>query len=357
MEGRSPPLGVTTAAQTEATIAIRPGSTLVLYTDGLIERRHGSIDESMESLRTAVEGQQGDLDSLCDDWVLRPPRPESSGDDVAVLMIRLPPAPVGDLRLLLPAEPQAAATLRHAVGQWAIVSGASDEETDDLVFAVGEAVTNVIEHAYTSTGGQVEVEGSIHEGLAEIVVRDHGRWRPSRSDEGGRGLLLMQRLVEKVEVISSPSGTEVRLSRRVGRTPLKNGPVPVSVPAPMPVTESRLRVAVIELTDDIDLNNATKVYREMLENLSQDAVGLVVDLSEVRHIDSAGIRMLHKAASWLAQRRLELRVVTPDNSSVRRVLELSCFDAYFPATSTVDSAVSEISCARGGLITSDLVAD
>jgi anti-anti-sigma factor len=91
--------------------------------------------------------------------------------------------------------------------------------------------------------------------------------------------------------------------------------------------------------------------------VSHDAVGLVVDLSEVRHIDSAGIRMLHKLASWLAQRRLELRVVVPDNSSVRRVLELSCFDTHFPVTSTVDCAVSEIMCARGGLTTSDLVAE
>jgi hypothetical protein len=47
----------------------------------------------------------------------------------------------------------------------------------------------------------------------------------------------------------------------------------------------------------------------------------------------------------------------PDASSVRRVLELSSFETHFPVTSTVDSAVSEISCARGGLSASDLVAD
>jgi anti-anti-sigma factor len=355
MEGRSPPLGVTKAAHAEATVTIRPGSTIVLYTDGLIEGRLGSIDESMEALRTAIEGHHGDLDSLCDDRVLQPPRPESSGDDVAVLMIRLVPAPVGDLRLLLPAEPQVAATLRHAVGQWATLSGASDEETDDLVFAVGEAVTNVIEHAYASTGGQVEVEASIRQGLAQIVVRDRGRWRPSRPDEGGRGLLLMQKLVEKVDVISGPGGTEIRLSRRVGRAPIRT--VPVSVPAPTPVPESRLRVAVTYPTDDIDLNNAAKLYREMLEGMNHDALGLVVDLSEVRHIDSAGIRMLHKLAGWIAQRRLELRIVVPDASSVRRILELSCFDSHFPVTNTVDSAVSEISSARRGLSASDLVAD
>jgi anti-anti-sigma factor len=241
------------------------------------------------------------------------------------------------------------------VGQWATVAGASDEESHDLVFAVGEAVTNVIEHAYTSTGGEVEVEASIREGLARIVIRDSGRWRPSRADEGGRGLLLMQMLVEKVDVISGPGGTEIQLSRRVGHAPVRTGPV--SAPAPAPVPECRSRVAVTQLFDDIDMGNAASLYREMLDGISHDAIGLVVDLSEVGHIDSAGIRMLHNLAGRLAQRRLELRVVVPDGSSVRRVLELSCFDAHLPMTCTVDSAVSEINGARRGLSASDLVAE
>jgi anti-anti-sigma factor len=355
LEGRSAPLGVTNAAQGEATVTMGPGSTLVLYTDGLIEGRRGSIAESMEALRTAVEGHHGDLESLCDDRILQPPRPESSGDDVALLVVRLLPTPIGNLQLLLPAEPHVVATLRRTVRQWAIESGASDEDAYDLVLAVGEAVTNVIEHAYTSSGGQVEVEGTIRNGLARIVIRDRGRWRPSRSDEGGRGLLLMQGLVEKVDVTSDPGGTEVRLSRRVGRTPVRTAPLSVRAPRPLP--ETGVRVAVTKLNDDIDLGNAARLYREILDGVSDDVVGLVVDLSEVRHIDSAGIRLLHKLAGWLALRRLELRVVVPDASSVRRVLELSCIDAHLSVTSTVDLAVSDISRTRDGLSASDLAAE
>jgi anti-anti-sigma factor len=95
----------------------------------------------------------------------------------------------------------------------------------------------------------------------------------------------------------------------------------------------------------------------MLDEMDHDAVGMVVDLSEVRHIDSTGIRMLHTLAGQLAQRRLDMRVVVPEVSSVRRVLELSCFDAEFPMTYTVDSAISEITCTRGEFSTSDLLAD
>jgi anti-anti-sigma factor len=355
MEGRSPPLGVTKAAPAEATVTIRPGSTLVMYTDGLIERRHGSIDESMEALRTAVQGHHGDLNSLCDDRVLQPPRPESIGDDVALLMVRLLPVPTGDLKLILPAEPQALATIRRTVDQWATQAGASDEDTNDLVVAVDEAVTNVIEHAYSTTGGQVEVEASISRGLAQIMVRDRGRWRPSRPGDGGRGLLLMQGLTDEVVVASGPRGTEIRLSRQIGRAPVSAEPV--SVPDPTRVPEPRIRVAVTQLIDDIDLSNAATCYRDVLDGMGHDAVGVVVDLSEVRHIDSTGIRMLHKLAGWLAQRRQELRVVVPDDSFVLRVLELSCFDAPLPMTDTVDAAVAEITCARGGISPSDLVTE
>ena len=165
----------------------------------------------------------------------------------------------------------------------------------------------------------------------------------------------MQRLVEKVDVVSGPGGTEIRLSRRIGLIPGTARPAPA--PAPAPVPESRSRVVVTKLIDDIDLSNAATMYSDMLDGMSQDAIGLVVDLSEVRHIDSTGIRMLHNLAQWLAQRRMELRVVVPDASSVRRVLELSCFDAHLPVTSTVDSAVSEINYAQGGLGAPNLVTE
>jgi anti-anti-sigma factor len=131
----------------------------------------------------------------------------------------------------------------------------------------------------------------------------------------------------------------------------------VSLPAATPIPESRGHVEVRQLIDDIDLNNATKLYREVLDGMSHDAIGLVVDLSEVRHIDSTGIRMLHQLAGWLAQQGQELRVVVPADSSFRRVLSLSCFDAHLPLTSTADSAVLEVRRARDEVTASDLVAE
>ena len=165
----------------------------------------------------------------------------------------------------------------------------------------------------------------------------------------------MRELMDRVDVASGPEGTEIRLCHRVGREAITTGQAPA--PSSTPVHDTHLRVEVTHLVDDIDLSNAEKLYREMLDEMGRDAVGLIVDLSEVRHLDSAGIRMLHKLADRFAQRRLELRVVVPKVSSVRRVLELSCVDAHRPVTDTVGAARSEIDCARGGLRLTDSVAE
>jgi anti-sigma B factor antagonist/stage II sporulation protein AA (anti-sigma F factor antagonist) len=165
----------------------------------------------------------------------------------------------------------------------------------------------------------------------------------------------MQELLDKVDVVSGPEGTEVRLSRGVGGTPVLTKQASVSKVTLIP--ESPLPVAVHHQIDDIDVDNAQKLYQEIIDGMRRDAVGLVIDLSEAKHVGSAGIRMLYNIAGCLAQRRLECRVVLPDTSPVRRVLELSCFDDYLPIANTVDAAVSGIRCTRGESEVTDLVSD
>ncbi|MFS0700364.1 SpoIIE family protein phosphatase [Cellulomonas sp. 179-A 4D5 NHS] len=79
------------AARSEATLTLRPGATLVLFTDGLVERRDEGISEGLARLRATLEELAGrGLDDLCDQVVARmlPSRPQ---DDVVVLALRLDP--------------------------------------------------------------------------------------------------------------------------------------------------------------------------------------------------------------------------------------------------------------------------
>jgi hypothetical protein len=68
-------------------VALEPGSTLLLYTDGLVERRGVPIQESLEWLADTVSGQHGlTADELCDHLIAQIGAVE---DDVALLVLRV----------------------------------------------------------------------------------------------------------------------------------------------------------------------------------------------------------------------------------------------------------------------------
>ncbi|KOV72953.1 DNA-binding protein [Streptomyces sp. AS58] len=69
--------------------SLRPGSTLLLYTDGLIEIPGSDLDTGLGRLRRhALALAQAPLDTLCDQLLAR--MPPGSADDVALLALRLP---------------------------------------------------------------------------------------------------------------------------------------------------------------------------------------------------------------------------------------------------------------------------
>jgi PAS domain S-box-containing protein len=79
----------------DATVALPPRCTLVLYTDGLVEARGRPLDEGLEQLRRhAAALVQRPLESFCDE-LLRRVRPPSNDDDVALLVLRVPPQETG----------------------------------------------------------------------------------------------------------------------------------------------------------------------------------------------------------------------------------------------------------------------
>ena len=96
-EGLAPPLGVTGAAPAAGnTVAVEPGDTLVLYTDGIVERRGEPVTDGLERLRVvATEAADLDAEACCDRIVTAMLGSEGHGDDAAVVAVQLRAANAG----------------------------------------------------------------------------------------------------------------------------------------------------------------------------------------------------------------------------------------------------------------------
>ncbi|MBV9012383.1 MAG: ATP-binding protein [Pseudonocardiales bacterium] len=125
------------------------------------------------------------------------------------------------LRLTLPADPVAPSVARQQVREWLAAWSWPADQSDDIMLAVSEAVSNAIEYAYLEQPpGVVDIRGGVEttpDGgqRATITVRDHGRWRPAPCDDENRrrGIPLMHACMATV-AITQPNdrpGTQVVL--------------------------------------------------------------------------------------------------------------------------------------------------
>ena len=237
-----PPVGaIREVRYTSALHRLPAGSLLVLYTDGLIERRDVAVEEGMSRLERLVhtpvdgDGLEGLCDAVLDGMLADLP----SDDDVALLTV-VPQALLGPhLDLVLPAEADQLAVLRRTLERWLVEAGASDAEVYEITVACSEATTNAIEHAYGPVRADVEVVCDVDaEGWVTLTVRDWGQWREARGRDRGRGVGLIHGLMDEAEVLHGARGTQVLMRRRLERAvPAPSStapPAPAEAEAPVP---------------------------------------------------------------------------------------------------------------------------
>jgi PAS domain S-box-containing protein len=215
--GRSVPLGALAHVRFAADdVEVEPGSTIVLYTDGLVERRGEPIDARLRRLQEAAgEAAVLDAEPFVAHLLARLADVGTQADDVAVLALRLEASAGPRLGLELAAEPGSLASLRRSLRRFLEDAGADGEEAFAITVAVGEAAANAVEHAYGPEDATFTVEADAAQGGVRVSVRDGGRWRPPREDGRGYGLGLMEALVDSVEIEKRENGTTVRLEHRL----------------------------------------------------------------------------------------------------------------------------------------------
>lgn len=123
------------------------------------------------------------------------------------------------LQVAVDARPECVQVLRDVVARAASSMGFSGPQLYAIKFCVGEAVTNVVNHAYAAGAGPVEVRLRESGGQLGIAVADGGP-APRRArvrDEGGFGLVFVSRLASGCTFTAAPGGTTVEMHFRLPR--------------------------------------------------------------------------------------------------------------------------------------------
>ena len=210
----SPPLGAFPyATWSEQKTTLEGGETLLLYTDGLVERPGIPLMESIQRLLSVTAGAVSAEDA-CQLAVEEMIPFGRLRDDIAIAAMHYAIVPER-LSLRLATEPQVLVQVRRMLRRWLHARGVSDADIREIVLAVSEACANAVEHAYSPAPAEFEFTAGRNDATLEFVVRDEGTWRNPRGTNRGRGLAVIRAAMDHVEVNRSEHGTEVVMRRRM----------------------------------------------------------------------------------------------------------------------------------------------
>ncbi len=211
----SVPLGVGQIPHEQSTFAAPPGSILALYTDGLIETRDSDLDQQIDKACAELQAactDELDLDKIADRVIaalLGETKADGFADDVTLLLVRLPDAPVATGVAEFPSDPASVPAGRR------FVAGLLDDWdcgqlTDTAILLTSEILTNAVVHGL----GSVRLRVRRTQTELAVVVSDRGRYQPQPrlagpTDESGRGLSLLEMLAASWGARATPEGKDV----------------------------------------------------------------------------------------------------------------------------------------------------
>ncbi|MEV7727301.1 ATP-binding SpoIIE family protein phosphatase [Streptomyces sp. NPDC087917] len=208
-----PPLGTGGWLHTSGTIALGPGSTAVLYTDGLVERRGEDIDEGVATLERAFAGAQGTPAVVCDRLMRALGVDADHDDDVAVMVLQQPARTGADAELFhnaalellggVEAAPRARAFAQGVLASWRFPS----ELCDLGVLAASELVANSLQHGTPPM--RLRLRRTDRRLIVEVTDGDDHlprRRRAEPGDETGRGISIVDTIASSWGTRRTPGG-------------------------------------------------------------------------------------------------------------------------------------------------------
>ena len=98
--------------------------------------------------------------------------------------------------------------------------------------------------------------------------------------------------------------------------------------------------AVAALAGEVDASNARELGVELRGRLTNRSTGLIVDLTGLRYLDSAGINLLFALGDELRWRQQTLRLVVGETTPIARMLAITGLDRVQPTHHTVADALA-----------------
>ncbi|MFF7203759.1 MULTISPECIES: ATP-binding SpoIIE family protein phosphatase [unclassified Streptomyces] len=208
-----PPLGTGGWIHTSGTIALPPGSSAVLYTDGLVERRGEDIDEGVAALERALSGATGTPQVVCDRLIRSLGVTAEHDDDVAVLVVQHPTRTGAAAELFhnaaldllggIEAAPRARAFASGVLASWRF----SPELHDLGVLATSELVANSLQHGTPPM--RLRLRRTDRRLIIEVTDGDDHlprRRRAETEDEAGRGISIVATIASSWGSRRTPGG-------------------------------------------------------------------------------------------------------------------------------------------------------
>ncbi|RBY77976.1 hypothetical protein DQ239_09725 [Blastococcus sp. TF02-09] len=328
--------------------ALAADEVVLLYSDGLIERPNRTLEDGMVELATVaadaaanralpLHAPTSPAERICQLTVELLTR-TGYADDVTVLAAHRLAGPVPPLDLQTSTTVESIRQLRRDLDAWLDALDPADSDRVALELAVWEAVANAVDHAYPpEEPGPVRLQVMLGvDGVLECRISDRGHWRQPdpTATHRGRGLLLAEQLVDSLEVRHPPhadahgEGTVVLLRQRLHR-PAVLGPhteAPPPAPAPRPEfavdAEHRDGLPRLRVRGPVDIVTGEEFARALSGASRGGVLPLTVDLTEVTHLASAGVQVLHRMRDQLGAQQQHLRLLAPPGSPAHAVLDL-----------------------------------
>ncbi|MGN6474950.1 MAG: SpoIIE family protein phosphatase [Mycobacteriales bacterium] len=314
-----PPLGAPPVPAVEWEGDLPPGSSLVFYTDGLIESSERDVDEGTANLvETCLRAPSVDPEALAD-HILAALTTQDRSDDVAVLVVQRAgvaepvaghetsvghPAATSRSRSFAP-DPALAATARRYVVE-ALAEWGLSELLDDAALGTAELATNAILHSRTKftiavrrspRGVRIDVHDDRPDLLPVVVPMTLD---PLDTGVTGRGLMLVAAIAERWGYFTTDIGKTVwfELSEQRAESPT----APIVEVAERAAVQGAVTVTLIDMpvraaiASGIQVDEMVREIQLHQSRLAPGDVDLLRDLLE----RTTGPRLLGRQAAFSA---------------------------------------------------------